>query len=69
MMAAQRATVGLAKGAEGTGSNQYRQVRDQNRPAPPTLAEARNDKHLADRARKYVSVPEAKFEGILADRR
>lgn len=38
-------------------------------PRPITLAEAGIDKHLADRARKYAAVPEAKFEGILAERR
>jgi hypothetical protein len=45
-----------ARGAEGTGSNQY-QVRVANGPAAPTLSEAGIDKHLADRARKYAAIP------------
>src|ERR1700730_17351857 len=46
-----------ARGAEGTGSNQY-QVRVANGPAAPTLSDAGIDKHLADRARKYAAIPE-----------
>jgi RNA polymerase sigma-70 factor, ECF subfamily len=46
-----------ARGAEGTGSNQY-QMRVANGPAAPTLSDAGIDKHLADRARKYAAIPE-----------
>jgi RNA polymerase sigma-70 factor, ECF subfamily len=46
-----------ARGAEGTGRNQY-QVRVANGPAAPTLRDAGIDKHLADRARKYAAIPE-----------
>jgi hypothetical protein len=45
-----------ARGAEGTGSNQY-----QERVAPkpvPAFADAGIDKNLADRARKYAALPE-----------
>ena len=45
-----------ARGAEGTGSNQY-----QERVAPkpvPAFADAGTDKNLADRARKYAALPE-----------
>jgi Protein of unknown function (DUF3489) len=46
-----------ARGAEGTGRNQY-QVRVANGPAAPTLSDAGIvDKHLADRARKYAAIP------------
>src|ERR1700721_3317497 len=44
-----------ARGAEGTGSNQY-----QERVAPkpvPAFADAGIDKNLADRARKYAALP------------
>jgi len=34
-----------------------------------TLAEKGIDKHLADRARKYASVPERRFEAMMAERR
>jgi RNA polymerase sigma-70 factor (ECF subfamily) len=46
-----------ARGAEGTGSNQY-QVRVANGPAATTLSDAGIDKHLADRARKCAAIPE-----------
>jgi RNA polymerase sigma-70 factor (ECF subfamily) len=46
-----------ARGAEGTGSNQY-QVRVANGAAAPALSDAGIDKHLADRARKHAAIPE-----------
>ncbi|WP_246725533.1 MT-A70 family methyltransferase [Beijerinckia sp. L45] len=63
LMADQRGTVGLSRGAaeRAAGSDETR--------AKPTLAEAGIDKNLADRARRYAAVPEEKFEELLADRR
>jgi hypothetical protein len=37
--------------------------------APPTLAEAGIDKHLADRARKLAAPPETTFEAAVERRR
>ena len=61
MMAAQRATVGLAKGALLRGTKLV--PRDQ--PEPPTLADAGIDKHLATTARKLAAIPEQKFEQMV----
>lgn len=59
----QKATVGLSKGAQGTGSNQYRkQVRATEKPAPPTLAEAGINKNLAHEGRKLGAMDEHQFE-------
>lgn len=66
LIAAQRASVGLAKGG-GTGSNQHQRATglQQNPAALPSLAEAGIDKNLADRARKLAAVPEKKFNAML----
>lgn len=66
LMAAQRETIGLAKGARGRGSNQH-QVRVEDGPTPPTLSEAGIDKHLADRARKMAAVPADQFESAIGE--
>jgi hypothetical protein len=59
LMAAQRETEGLNKGAA---------TRVAEKPAsPPTLAEVGIDKNLADRARKYAAIPEAEFNGIVGE--
>jgi len=57
-MAAQRETVGLAKGGQP-----YRATGSKRGPVEPTLAEAGIDKHLADRARELASVPSEEFGG------
>lgn len=64
MMIAQKASFGLAK---PPGDNQYARVDrgTENPEAPPTLAEAGIDKHLADRARKLAAVPDAEFERLI----
>lgn len=61
----------LSRGTAGTGNANVTGGLKSNPPdnAPITLAEAGIDKNLADRARKYASVPEDEFENILADRR
>lgn len=64
MMAAQREANGFSAGgrpSEKTGS--------QTDPvsAPPTLAEAGIDKHLADRARKFAAIPEQEFNSTITD--
>ena len=65
MMAAQRATVGLAKAGRpkkiGTNPDPIS--------APPVaaLADAGIDKHLADTARKLAAVPEQKFERMIGE--
>jgi phage N-6-adenine-methyltransferase len=66
MIAAQKATVGLAKRGLGkkSGGNNPPQIS-----SLPTLLEAGIDKNLAKLARKSAAMPEAKFEGILAERR
>jgi hypothetical protein len=59
LMAAQRETEGLNKGAA---------TRVAEKPAsPPTLAEAGIDKNLADRARKLAAIPEEEFNGIVGE--
>ncbi|MGY4371844.1 phage N-6-adenine-methyltransferase [Bradyrhizobium sp. LB1.3] len=68
IMAMQRDAGLLAKGGQGSGSNQY-EVRDTDGPAPITLPEMGIDKHLADRARKYAAVPEEEFEARVYDYR
>ena len=64
LIAAQRETVGLAKGGQP-----YQSTGSKADPveAAPTLAEAGIDKHLADRARKMAAVPQAKFDGMIGD--
>jgi hypothetical protein len=59
-MAAQRNSVDLAQGKHTDLGPKRTQVEK------PTLADAGIDKHLADRARKLVAVPEKKFEQLLA---
>lgn len=63
LVAAQRASVGLAKGQLYRGSDM------DPRDTRPTLAEVLgpDHKHLADRARKLAAVPQDQFEGLLAD--
>jgi phage N-6-adenine-methyltransferase len=63
MIASQKATVGLAKGELRRG------VTATPRAPIPTLDEAGIDKNLAKMARKNASVPDARFEEILAERR
>ena len=65
LIAAQKATVGLATGG-GDTSNGSRKVPMQ---MPPTLAEAGSDKKLSARAQQYAAIPEKQFEGILSERR
>jgi phage N-6-adenine-methyltransferase len=64
LMAAQR-EAGLM--ADGGDAMRARVVNGPEVSAPPTLAEAGIDKHLADRARKLAAIPETEFEGIIAD--
>jgi FtsZ-binding cell division protein ZapB len=67
LMAAQRATVGLAK---APGVNQHTEDRVRIKPeAPATLAEAGIDKNLAHRARAYAAVSKDQFEQLLSDKR
>jgi len=67
LIAAQRQSVGLAKGG-GTGANKHRRAAGTKQdPAAPTLAAAGIDKHLAERARKLAAVPEQQFETLVAD--
>src|SRR5215204_3316671 len=68
LMAAQKATVGVAKGAQGLGTSAgYKESRTHD--APPTLTEAGVDKNLAKRARTYAAVPQGQFEQLLTDKR
>lgn len=65
LIAAQRETEGLNRGAKGSivsGSK-----RDPLKDDRPTLAEAGIDKHLADRARKLAAIPERKFNAMLGE--
>lgn len=67
MIAEQRETVGMNRGAKGsvvTGSK-----RDPVKDTRPTLASAGIDKHLADTARKLASIPPESFEATLAEHR
>jgi hypothetical protein len=63
LMAAQKQTLGTAKGG-GDGSNQYgKSIRVARKPSSlPTLADQGIDKNLADRARKMAALTEAQFE-------
>jgi len=70
MIAAQKATVGLAKGGQpyqrkstGTAAEPVAT------PPAPTLAEAGIDKKLSSRAQKISAIPDAKFEEMVADGR
>ena len=66
LMAAQKATVGAAKG----GGDQKSDHRVGRKPSDlPTLGEAGIDKNLAHRARTYAAVPQEKFEKLLTDKR
>lgn len=63
LIAEQKATIGLATGGQpyqATGSNLAPVER-------PTLASVGIDKKLSSRAQKLAAVPDAKFEGMLAD--
>lgn len=66
MMAAQRRTIGLSKGAVEPGTN-----RGTTRVAekPASLAEAGINKNLADRARKAARVSAEEFEQFIAEER
>lgn len=66
MIAAQKATVGLAKGSPG---NQYTgPVPKKNRSnSPPTLADAGIDKKLSSRAQKVAALSASVFEGRIKD--
>jgi hypothetical protein len=67
LMAAQKATVGVAKPPPPAGRNG--RVVERPNHMPPTLAEAGIDKNLAHRARSYAAVPPEKFEKLLTDKR
>ncbi|CAN5209779.1 hypothetical protein BH10PSE6_BH10PSE6_11410 [soil metagenome] len=70
LMAAQKATVGVAKGGQHGGrASKIDGVRNTPSNAPPTLAEAGIDKNLAKRARTYAAVPTDQFERLLTDKR
>ncbi len=70
MIAAQKATVGLNRGAAAGGKKDsprgvYTTPRDSN----PTLAQAGIDKNLAKRARSMAAIPQETFEATLAEHR
>jgi len=70
LMAAQKATVGVATGGQHGGrASKIDGVRNTPSNAPPTLAEAGIDKNLAKRARTYAAVPQGQFEQLLTDKR
>ncbi|CAN5635995.1 hypothetical protein BH10PSE6_BH10PSE6_18120 [soil metagenome] len=66
-MAAQKATVGVAKPPPPAGRNG--RVVEKPDHMPPTLSEAGIDKSLAHRARTLAAVPQEKFEKLLTDKR
>lgn len=70
MLAEQKATGGLSKGAAGAGVNQHtpREVPSSVTRAP-TLAGAGISYDLSSRAQKLAAVPEAEFEAELAAKR
>jgi hypothetical protein len=63
LIAAQKATVGLAHG----GDAQRTRFRKGTESPRPTLAEAGIDKKLSARAQQLAAVPAAKFEGMLGE--
>jgi hypothetical protein len=67
--AQKESAVGLAKGNAGKGRPKLggAALAPPKTAAPPTLADAGIDKHLAKRARKLAAVPEERFEEGLAD--
>ena len=69
LMAAQKATIGVAKGGDHGGRASKDGLRHNPSNARPTLAEAGIDKNLANRARTYAAVPQEKFEKLLTDKR
>lgn len=62
-MREQKAAGLMAKGAQGTRSNQHKkkEVRVANEPTP-TLRSQGIDKNLANRARKMAAIPDGEFE-------
>jgi hypothetical protein len=62
VIAAQRESIGLSKGARNAG-----QKRTRNPDEPATLTEVGIDKHLADRARKLAALPARQFEHLVTD--
>lgn len=62
LMAAQRETVGLAKGGWKS-----RGFDDNPQDVTATLAEAGIDKNLADRARRYAAIPADEFEAAIKE--
>lgn len=70
MLADQKASGGLSKGAAGAGVNQHtpQEVRSAVTTAPK-LADAGISKDLSSRAQKLAAVPEATFEAELAAKR
>jgi len=69
LIAAQKETVGLAKGTKGQLKGRDRSGGSVTVPPEDiaTLAEAGIDKHLADRARRLAELQPAEFEAHLAD--
>jgi phage N-6-adenine-methyltransferase len=65
----QRETIGLAKGAAGTGRPKLGGFKSNppKKDSRPSLAEAGIDKNLADRARKLAALPTAQFETKVSD--
>jgi hypothetical protein len=68
LMAEQKKTEGFSKGAAGKpgpGRGKRGSKMDPRFNDPPTLKDAGINKHLADRARKFASMPERAFQEAL----
>jgi N6-adenosine-specific RNA methylase IME4 len=66
IIAAQKKTVGLAKGG-GTGANQFRAASSKKEPAAPTLAEAGIDKKLSARAQKKAALSKPEQDRLIRE--
>jgi hypothetical protein len=67
LIAAQKATVGLAKGSDRGGrKSKFDGSRKEPSNAPPTLKDAGIDKKLSASAQRLANVPAAKFERLVA---
>jgi N6-adenosine-specific RNA methylase IME4 len=69
LIAAQKATVGLATGGEHGGKARLDGTRAVPTNARPTLAEAGIDKKLSSKAQKMHAIPSEKFEAMVKDGR
>jgi N6-adenosine-specific RNA methylase IME4 len=65
LIAAQKETIGLARGGQPYREGSTRSDSEQVEPQPPTLAEAGIDRKLSSRAQRVAELPPEKFDALL----